>query len=641
MVIPAKVIDCYESELEEIASCSRADSVCVIEVPPGADKGAVGFALARRGPLLALCYQRTTRDRFAELCQAELFSALIARWFAVPFHPAQPSRAKRLREDAKRILRLAANDVGWALTEAPQSLEHLASGARKGTRSALEELPPTVLKRFWERASRNDEEQIARLIEDLATRPKAFVDMIQHLNIATVVWPDGDLFEALGQDTGSAWELACALASHGVRAAVIWDPRRHDRSLGADGKAHTHVLTISTTAPRVLDVVARTTPFKSSGHDVQSVSEQPGHTSAHCYGSRENLLVSLAAGLATANGVQSKKDTNWLKGIEPCQLGLDDLRAQTLLLITPGPSESVRLAEQLANHITPRAGILGEAGLWKKGAQLLEHVLDPCGLVSGEGEDATQAARSSLIFLAERFWQRVGSGRPLPRACSEVLDPLPRVQPSLARKGEEAYVDLVGQLCDALRPLHWDDDECVRSWATELDEHLARHVELLRVGTVDELCELAHELGDLRALGFLQAASGSQRWVARANAIRGRADDRLAVASEVDWELRRRRPSGHVLAVGDRASLYVTHIQRAGMERADHVIVCRTLHRHMPFTGRSRIGAAADPANEERMMYRAFSCAEKSLHLLSVGDTPYFAFFGDVVDHRSLCPRAS
>lgn len=622
-----QVPNAYDEDLDEIVSCDQRGTVCVIEVPPGADRSAIGHALSRRGTLLALCYHNVTRNSFAEFGRSELIAALVAQWLPMPFVPVTEAQRRRLRLDAERLLIRAARDVGWDITKANQSTKKLAKGVRASISWALQEVPTTVVRRFWEIAARSNYEQIYDLIADLANHPNPVLEMISTIGIERVVFPDGDLLDSAQYRRAVVWDLACGLAKNGVQTAVITDPRSRETPLSMDERAHAHVLTTSLSAPSVLAVLSRTETAKNYGYPMHTKSKDAGIATSHLFGSRETLIVSLAASLEKSQGVQVVGESEWLGGAEACELGLGDLRGQTVLLVTPRESESSQLAGQLSNYIEPRAQILGEGGLWRKGAELLEHVLDPCGLVSGDAPSVAAAAVDSARFIATSWWERLNVGRQLAKSCLDVIDTLNSNLATTVFEGEEAYCGVVRELGDALVSLAFDENRAVADWAYSLEEHLGKHLELLEVGDVLQLCDFAHEIGDLRATGFLQAASGSQRWVPRASSIRHSGDDRLLVAQEIDRQLRRHRPIQPIEGREDGASLYVTHIQRTGMDRADHVIICRTLEHHIPFTGRSKTGVAADLAAEDRMFYRAVSCARVSVHLLSVKDTPYFKFF--------------
>ncbi len=178
--------------------------------------------------------------------------------------------------------------------------------------------------------------------------------------------------------------------------------------------------------------------------------------------------------------------------------------------------------------------------------------------------------------------------------------------------------------------------EMIRQWAIGLGDHLAAHLALLRRGDVEALVDLAHDIGDLRASGFVQADSGRQRRVpvAATAGASNRPGGRLEVARDLDRQLRRQRPTTPLVTASDHATMYVTHIQRCGMDRADHVVICRTLRRHMPFTGPDRFGLRSDRMAEQRLMYRALRSGGRSVHMLSAGQSPFLGLFDTVVDHR-------
>lgn len=515
----------------------------------------------------------------------------------------------------------------------------LAGGVGRSQAWALRLVPTSVVLRYWEYAALFDQKIVAERISDLASRPQALLERLDALQIQMVVFPDGDLLSPLDPAAVNTLQLASSLAARGLRTVVVTDPRSRPDEPGSWPGMHRHRVEVSTTtAPAVVEVLGRSDAASGRGGAIHTLAPASGGgASAHRFATREQLITSLAKTIVCASGVRVRAGgAELLEAADACGFDLADLRGESVLLITPRPSESIELARQLGNYLEPRPVVLDDGGLWRAGAELCMRILDPCGQASGDDVDEFAAAGATIGLLGKQWWGRRIGARPLAAQCKAALIRLstPVAAPPSPSGAEAPYDAAVEEARAILEPLVLSSDPAVRDWAASLDDRLAQHRRLLLRGDVAALCDLAHEIGDLRASGFLQAASGSQRWLAQAAAARSATTSRLAVAAEIDRELRRRRPRTRIEPVEGAASLFVTHIQRSGMDHADHVLLCRTLARHMPYTAVPHARASAVRRLEDALFYRALRSARRSVHLLSVGNSPYLDLFDHVIEHR-------
>lgn len=636
-------------EIDAVASCTVAGSTCVVEVVPGVDEVGLTHALRERGTVWSLCHTNCSVNVLGGEGPSALVDRAVAWAMAMPFAPEQRWRARLLRSEGPSTLLRAARDVGWSDPLLQTDITKLASAVYRASNAARQHVPAAVQRRFWVLAALFDRQVIDRWIQELIKFPEPLLESARSMGVGTILFPDGTVM----RDAERA--LAVTLAQRAMRVVVLEDPRcapTDGWSAGLEEEVHRHRLDVSVTSSHsVLDVLQATARARRHPTAMTSTAPEGFPATADVYGTREQLFGALAAGLVNLDGVTPLDSASGpLAAVEPCMFGIDTLAGRSMLLVTPRLDESIEVARQLGNYVHPRPSILGDGPLWRSKIGFICRVLDPCGRASGTDRDEAAAAVASVGRLLEWSAHRDFGSR-LPREVRDLV--FSRVEPdktsisgsSRLAHEEAAYEAAVTETRTMLEALGQSSSSAeVWEWARHLCDVFDRHLTLLERNDTKALIDLAHELGDLRATGFEQAASGSQRWVVRAAQARQNNEARLAAAEALDRMLRGRpRALSQVIAVPGEGRLYVTHIQRTGLERADHIVICRTLHRHMPLTAfvganglpRSVASRAPDPGYEAALCYRAMRGAMRSVHMLSVDQSPWLAAFGAARDHGS------
>ncbi|MHB8190743.1 MAG: hypothetical protein ACYDHP_10065 [Ferrimicrobium sp.] len=485
-------------------------------------------------------------------------------------------------------------------------------------------IPDDLATAFWRRASTIDKSIIGDWIKELVENPDPLIRYLKDQQIAVVIAVNWVLMD------NPYRELLFRISAGNFRVVIVADPRAEqvDPWRSPERKSvHRHFLSVS--ADRSVQVLTALSNIDSgSGRKVFSLNNsEPEQLFANTdiYQSREKLIAALGTGLAQVDGLTPKKHSF---SSSPCDLGIDYLRGKSVLLVVHDKIEAIEFKRLLRNYITEPVEVIGNLDLWKAKLRVLSMFLDPLGYVSGDEDDPHRAAISTLESLLRVMCSRFFADGKIPEDLASTM----RVNHTLAGNDDysteplEIYRSLVEKTVADLSAVGRSGSPDVALASRETSAVLSRHIALLEHDSEDattNLIQLAHELFDLRALGYEQAASGSQRWYVWASTYRDRGGDRLDVAARLE---RQRENPWHgtanlVAPDGHTGAVFVSHIQRLGNDVADHVIICRTSVQHMPYSG--SYGRRPDPNEEKAAFYRAVASARESVHMLSIDDSPF------------------
>jgi hypothetical protein len=594
-------------QLGEIRACTQP-GVCTVETAPGADIVALRRAFEDEGNAVAvIAFSNETLEEHAGAAIAMLADDAVVGAVAFPFAPAGRARRRRLRQAAPRLLARAVRDLGIDLGSS-DNVARLAHGAVDGTIEGRQ-LPVALARTFWTYAARDDSVVATKWLEELQHQPEPLIERLAAHRIDVVLLPDA------GFPSEPWWRLAGVLATRGIRVVATIDPFG-DREAGKLARAiesHRHMLT--TSADR-LPAVVEALHAVSDGRDggiVPRATESRGPASTFVYRSRERLVVALGDVLGQLSGSSSDSDEPALSASAAPRIPARP--GESILVVAVNLEEARSVERHLRARLEIPVELVGQSGWHRAGARIATAFLDPSGEHSGDFDDSDRAAQSSLEVIRDGTWRRRFGGRPVP---SELTVPC-----SSTPEGELAYERHVETYLGRLAEVRAGGGMELARFADDLASHLRRHVQLLGAGETVPLLELANRATDFRAEGYLQAASGSQRWHHVAATQRARNLDRFAAAAAIDREARSERPVSRLVAPSDRVAVFVSHIQRLGMASADHFVALRTRWGHFPFTHERRFGGKADPADELALWYRAIATARKSVALWTIPTDGY------------------
>ena len=618
------------AEFTEIIDCNQA-GVCKLESVPGSglDRLAKRFDAKGKNVFGLCCTNQAVADLHAVGIQAALVDQLILEVAGKPFELTQ-SRKKKLRSRADILVRQAARKLGIDLSQLSQTPDEIGLDLLKPNPKLS--LPEELVHGFWCRASTVDNGIVRDWTKELAEDPAPMIRHLDDLGVDVIIAVNWPLLEEWYR------RLLASIARYEFRVLVVADPRADNidpwRSLD-NIDSHTHRLSVSVNrSAQVLSALSKTEAGSGSHILTLSPIEEPESACAtEVYESRESAIAALGSGLSNLPGLSSKKSN-----LEPqCDLGIGDVRGKTILVVVHTKTEAIEIKSALRNYIAEPVEILGNSDLWRAKLTRLCQLLDPTGFVCGDGTDAGKAASSCLSSICKAMSSRFFPNNEAPAEFTAAASVgLTSVDDS-DNNGEalDIYVELAKQTMAQLAKVERRGDPEVALAARETVSILSRHVFLLEKDSDDstrEIIKLAHELFDMRALGFEQSNSGLQRWYVWPATFKARGGNPLDVATQL--ERHRENPWGWSPKLtapdADKGAVFVTHIQRLGNDVADHVILCRTSKKHMPYVG--GYGTRVDPGYEAALFYRAVASARDSVHMLSVDDSPYY--IEPMVDHR-------
>lgn len=618
-------------EFDEIIDCDKA-GVCRVKSVPGSglDRLTERFNSKGKTVFAICCTNQAVADFHAAGVQAALIHQLILDIAGRRFKVTQ-SRLKRLRPLAGMFVRQAARKADLNLTELPAAPDEIGLDLLKAKPKYL--LPEEVVRAFWCRASMMERSVILHWTKELTEDPAPLIGHLKDLGAEVVVAVNWLVMEEWYR------ALLASLARENFRVVVVADPRAEDvdpwRSL-RDVVSHTHLLSVSVDrSAQVLSTLSKTEAGLGANIlTLSSVVEPEPASVTEIYESRERLISELGLSLGNLPGLTPRRS-----GLSAsCDLGIRDLRGKTALIVVHTKAEAIEIKRDMKNYFSEPVEVLGNSDLWIAKLTVLCRLLDPVGFVSGEETAPQIAAASSLKSIIKAMSDRFFPTGKVPAEFSAAAS-VGHVDVGNPDQGSEPldiYVDLAEMTLGRLSTIERRGDPEVALASRETSAVIRRHISLLRQdgdNSTRDLVKLAHELFDMRALGYEQSASGSQRWYVWPTTYRERGGSRLDVASHL--ERQRENPWGWnvKIAAPDRetGAVFVTHIQRLGSDLADHVIICRTSKKHMPYVG--GYGTRADPDQEAALFYRAVASARESVHMLSIHDMPYR--LEPVRDHRS------
>lgn len=621
------------AEFEAILNCKKP-GCCAVESVPGSalDQLAKQFNVAGAAAYGVCCTNASVAALEAVGVSALLIEHLVLEVAARPF-PLTKSRLKKLKPIAGLFLRQAAKKTDLDLTELPANPEDTGMDLLRAKKNFS--ISENLATAFWRRASTIDKTIIRDWAKELVENPDPLIRYLQDQQIAVVIAVNWALLDL------SYRELLLRISARHFRVVIVADPRAEhvDPWRSLDKKAvHRHGLSVSADrSVQVLSALAGTDA--GSGRKAFSLNgSKPDQVPANTdiYPSREKLIAALGTGLAQIGGLTPKKSSF---SSSPCDLGIDDLCGKSVLLVVHDKAEAIEFKRLLRNYIAEPVEVTGNLDLWKAKLKVLCMFLDPLGYVSGDKDNSYSAAISTLESILHAMSSQFFPDGKIPEDFERAI----RVSHNLSGNHDytaeplEIYNGLVEKTVAGLSAVGSRGGPEVAVASKKTSAVLNHHVALLaheREDTTKELIQLAHEVFDLRALGYEQAASGSQRWYVWASTYRERGGDRLDVAAHL--ERQRENPwrgAADLVAPNEHTgAVFVTHIQRLGNDVADHVIICRTSGRHMPYTGSH--GDRPDPIKEKAVFYRAVASARESVHMLSIDERPFY--LKPIHDHRGV-----
>jgi hypothetical protein len=429
--------------------------------------------------------------------------------------------------------------------------------------------------------------------------------------------------------------MIIVLQKLGVKIVIIGDIRAMDpveaeRLLALSG-IHIHEISLSYRPQELLDLLNQCSRVAHPQlSPIESTSGDSKLCSVYGFKDRSELVESIGISLARATGLTASQaflasDASR----KPPRFEFGDIRGKSVLVVAPTLHEAARMSQQLANVICETPKIVGQRALWRAKVEQLMLILDPLEeFVSSSAESNHHVlGAGSFEIIIKGLWRPASSRRALPSPVLSVLDRIPS-GPGFSyglSQARQVFDEVGADLIKGFRSARESLDEDDRKLCDRVCQVLAMYREIIDSdesrGQVERLLEIADEAIDLRLPRGQQQDDGVQRWYPTAEHLRSLSGSRADILLYLHQKLVMRPHAPTLERHPDRASVYVTHVQRMGVDRADHVILARTLGDHMP-KERSGISASDHYERECTMMYRAISAARESCQMFLVGERP-------------------
>ena len=586
---------------------------------------------------LVIC--STTRSRNAwhnRGVPTVFFQHFVAELAARPFTPPHPHQKRELQLKALQILRLALAQAG---DEPPDPLFDPTKLQWKELKTAISRTPAysdRAKRIFWGNlALAGYREILDKWSDQMVAQPKDLLNYLTQLGTTKVLIPDG------GMLSQPIFNLIKILKQNTIRVLVTGDIRAINSSitdkLHEVLDSHVHEIEFSHRPQPILDflnqIAADTHP---ESLPLRSLALNSPQCTIQTFQERADLVDQLGITLANTSGLTptslQQDQHEELEDVRIFDIG--NVKGKTILIVTPTKAEARILAGELQNYIDETVKVLGQVELWRN------KIEDLCVLFDPLQENAwtydpfpfkTQSEKA-ISIIVEGLWNNADTNRILPRWINKLLveansrlDPRSMIEQPTATTPKTRYATLINNIIMQLKRNQHNNSEAESALLEHICDVLLKYANAINSDDTPrqlaKLIEVADQAIDLRLPGAQQEYNGEQPWYPTAKHIRSLGTSRHDVILHLQYRLSARPYSTKLYRSEDKAHLYISHIQREGNDRADHVILVRTLPTHMPKHANNNLDSDHD-AKEYEMIYRAISAALESCQLLLVGERP-------------------
>ncbi|WP_298348986.1 hypothetical protein [Ferrimicrobium sp.] len=586
---------------------------------------------------LVIC--STTRSRNAWHSRGVptfLFQHFVAELAAHPFSPPHPYQKHELQVKALQILRYALAEAG---DEPPDSLFDPINLQWKELKTAISRTPAysdRAKQIFWGNlALAGYREILDKWSDQMVAQPKVLLNYLARQGTTKVLFPDGGLL------TQPMVNLIKTLQQNTLRVLVTGDIRTINPlityKLLEVLDSHVHEIAFSQRPQPILDFLNKIAADTHPGSlPLRSLTLKSPQCTIQTFQERANLVDQLGITLANTPGLTptslQQHQHEELEDVRMFNIG--DVTGKTILIVTPTKAEARILAGELRNYIDETVKVLGQVELWRNKIEDLCVLFDPLqehGWTYNPFPFKTQSEKA-ISIIVEGLWNTADTNHILPQWINKLLveansrlDPQPMIEQPTATIPKTRYNTLINAIILQLQQNQRNNSEAESALLKHICDVLFKYANAINSDDTPQqlakLIEIADQAIDLRLPGAQQEYNGEQPWYPTAKRIRSLGTSRHDIILHLQYRLSARPYSTKLYRSEDKANIYISHIQREGNDRADHVIIARTLPTHMPKHANNNLDRNHD-ANEYTMIYRAISAALESCQLLLLGERP-------------------
>lgn len=522
--------------------------------------------------------------------------------------------------------------------------------------SKCEALTPQIRKEFWKQlAAAGYPKRSNHWDITMASQPKRLIAYLEQKQIRSILIVDGELLvvnSRFGKPNYSRYVIIQRLLEKGYNVTVAGDFRSaHPTDFSIFVNHFACTITHHPYCPKpqaIIDSLNNLTKltypkFPQLVHYPISLTESLSSTNQstiHQAKDADEMFTHVAQKLLPALGFTRKGDSTTIN--EPnvnTDLSSGSTTGETVLIVTPVIRESTRLIRQLKNLIQEPVELVGCSGLWKNKVEEAIAILDPAKEATENGV-MTSSTLATVALIVKAVASKFESD---PEAKALIRTILRAIEKESNLQSLEAF-DSPHALESPLNRFHHSTNKVIAFLRRQLAEHptydtqanvllntlIDQLIEYLRLlneaettGNVATLMTFADLCFDFRLPNAKQESNGNQRRYPLLERVTKGNFSRLEAASYLAQRQDEWHSSSAAYSPLGARKVFVTHIQRTGFDRVDHVVVYSSLSNHMPM-----VHNASDPDYDYRvkyeyiLLYRAVTSARESLHIVTEDTIP-------------------